>query len=154
MKIYITLGFALILLVTSSLANPKLTQSFLPRAFGPTGDIIGVEIIWPLAGNLTTRFATEVINGYYVQGTNLKWSRSSSKPSEITITRDTVQVKSPSDFSGGMTFTWTTYKTGYIRDTVYDTGNARVDFTAPQYQYDIKLSKSGNKFVSKLENFV
>jgi hypothetical protein len=141
------------LLVAYSAGLPTFTQTYLPRAFGPTGDLLGVEQIWAAAAILTTKFSTDVKDDHYMQGANLVWSRSSSKPSAISLTTDTIQVGSPGDFSGAMDFIWTTYKEGIFRDSVVETGAARINFVVTQYKYDIKFVKSSGKYVGTISNF-
>lgn len=132
---------------------PTFTQTFLPRAFGPTGKILGVDIIWSAMTSLTNKFVSTTTNDYYMQGYNMYWVRSSSQASDITLTTNTIQVGTPADFNGAMNFYWDTYKNGIFSDTKVESGTARIDFSVKEYKYDINITQTSGKYVATLKNF-
>lgn len=135
--------------------SADFTQSFLPRAFGPTGDILNVETIWELVGILSNKFDTPVKNNHYVQGQYLTFSRGNPSQAAYDLTADSIKFSSPSSLRGVFIFQWQTFTKGTLWDTKVDEGSGHIEYSMNNYKYDVKFSEdTSKKFAATIENFV
>jgi hypothetical protein len=131
----------------------EVTQSFLPRAFGPTGDVLGISRIWEAAGIDTNRFVTPTSNNHYIQGEDIVLDRVSTSTADFSLTEDSIVFGSP-NIRAVFGFRWTTYRTGALWDTAVENGFGRVDVNLNEYSYRVKFSSNTqNKHVATIEDF-
>jgi hypothetical protein len=125
----------------------------LPRAFGPTGDVLGINKIWEAVGIDTNRFVTPTSNNYYIQGQDVILERVSTSTADSSLTEDSIVFGSP-NIRAVFGFRWTTYRTGTLWDTEVENGYGRVDVNVDAYSYRVKFSSNTqSKHISTIEDF-
>jgi hypothetical protein len=132
------------------------TQSFTPQAFNIKGDVLGIERIWKdKVGILTSRFVTPTQSNHYIQGTNLRFVRGSSGTVKQNIVGTALKFDTPSDITGLFDFSWATYRSGFIRDTLIESGRAQIEFSIKSYQYDLNFTESSQSlFEGTIANYL
>mmetsp|Transcript_17428 Transcript_17428/g.20249 ORF Transcript_17428/g.20249 Transcript_17428/m.20249 type:complete len:379 (-) Transcript_17428:365-1501(-) len=149
------LAFIVVLCWYTTLVQGEITLSFVPRAFSANGDVLGANVIWYEAGFVTNAFKSEATNGYYVQGKDIIYSRSTITPGTSSFTNDTIVYTNPQLLRGTLGFRWETFKVGTLWDTSVETGYGQVEFQMSNYSYDVQFTQdSSSKFIAIAKNFV
>lgn len=127
----------------------------MPRGFGSTGDILGVETVWTNVGFLTNKFVTPTVNRAYIQGKDIIFTRGTSSTPTFQLANKSIQFATPSSLKGVVNFNWETFRTGIFWDTSIDTGFGSAEFSMKSYSYDVTFSEDANrKFNGTITNFI
>lgn len=154
------INFACALLVAACLVyvtvgSADFTQSFLPRAFGPTGDILKMETVWNTTGILQQRFDTPVQNNNYIQANFLYFMKGSSSVATPTLNENTIQFASPTSVKGEFGFQWETFTRGVLWDSRVESGSGQIEFSMKEYRYGVRFAETANKrFNATIVDFV
>lgn len=127
----------------------------MPRGFGSTGDILGVETVWTNVGFLTNKFVTPTVNRAYIQAQDIIFTRGTSSTPTFQFTDKAIQFATPNSLKGVVSFNWETFRSGIFWDTSEDTGFGSAEFSMKNYSYDVTFSEDANKkFNGTITNFI